>query len=151
MRHVQRCRGGTWHLWHCVCAHCCLLIPWRGGCPRSNGVGVAGVRFTFFLGTQAHEHGNVLRGPAWSYPPASLSADAAHMLCTALFLSYATSGSHFASCSIELRSAIKQGTLSAGHIKMRNDCTNTWPTDDIISACWHDFDHFEVIMTIIIA
>jgi len=69
----------------------------------------------FFSGTQAHEHGNVLRGLAWSYPPASLSADVAHILCTAFFLSYATSGSHFASCSIELCSGIKQGTLSAGH------------------------------------
>jgi len=54
----------------------------------------------FAVGTQTHEHGNVLRGPAWSCPPASLSADAAHVLYTALFPSYAASGSFFASCSM---------------------------------------------------
>jgi len=54
----------------------------------------------FFLGTQTHEHSNVLRGPAWSCPPASLSADAAHVLYTCLFPSYAKSGSVFASYSM---------------------------------------------------
>jgi len=54
----------------------------------------------FSLGTQTHEHGNVLRGPAWSCPLASLSADAAHVLYTCLFPSYAKSGSFFASCSM---------------------------------------------------
>jgi len=31
----------------------------------------------FDAGTKAHEHGHVLRGPAWGHPPPSLSVDAA--------------------------------------------------------------------------
>lgn len=54
----------------------------------------------FDAGTKAHEHGNVLRGPAWGCPPPSLSADAACILYTALFPAYAESGSFFASFSM---------------------------------------------------
>jgi len=86
---------------------CCAFVPASAFVGR--GVAAVGIPTALGLlalaslidaGTKAHEHENVLRGPAWGCPPPSLSADAACVLCTALFPACAESGSFFASVSM---------------------------------------------------